>query len=426
MFQPSHHVPRTLPGAISHRGCRFCGAELNETFVNLGVAPLANSYLRPEQLESLERYYPLQVFVCRRCFLVQLPEWESPDRIFSDYAYFSSYSDIWLAHARQYVEQITRRLSLGAASLVVEVGSNDGYLLQYFLERKIPVLGIDPAANVAHVAVQKGIPTLVKFFGSALAMELVSAKRLADLIIVNNVLANVTALNDFIQGLKILLKPGGLITLEFPHLLELMRQNQFDTIYHEHFSYFSFTTVHTICERHGLVPYDVEEYPTHGGSLRLYVRHAEDTASVVAPSVQAFLHREEAAGLRRLEPYRAFTRQVEKTKRKLLRFLIDAKEQGKSIAAYGAPAKGNTLLNYCGIRTDFIDYTMDRSPHKQGHYLPGSRIPIFAPEKARETRPDFLLILPWNLREEIMAQMSHIREWGGQFVVPIPEVQVWP
>jgi 2-polyprenyl-3-methyl-5-hydroxy-6-metoxy-1,4-benzoquinol methylase len=406
------------------RYCRFCNASLQDIFIDLGVSPLANSYLTQTQLGQMEPFYPLRAYVCNRCFLVQLEEFESPDHIFSNYAYFSSYSDTWLQHARMYTEMIVKRFGLDGQSQVIEIASNDGYLLQYFIARGLPVLGIEPAVNVAKVAIEKGIPTLIEFFGENLARRLVTGGTQADLMVGNNVLAHVPLVNDFVRGLKLLLKPRGLITLEFPHLLRLMSENQFDTIYHEHLSYFSFITVEKIFAAHGLVLFDVEELPTHGGSLRVYVCHAEDRSEGVGSRVVDLKAREEAAGFTRLDTYVSYAEQVKETKRKILAFLIEAKREGKSIVGYGAPAKGNTLLNYCGVRSDFIDYTVDRSPHKQGLFLPGTRIPIYHPDRIKETRPHYLLILPWNLRDEITEQMGNIREWGGQFVIPIPEVKV--
>jgi len=355
---------------------------------------------------------------------VQLPEEERPEAIFSDYAYFSSYSESWLAHAKAYTQAMTARFGLGAASQVIEIASNDGYLLQYFAEKAIPVLGIEPAANVAAVAIAKGIASRVQFFGVRTARELAAEDLRADLLLGNNVLAHVPDINDFVAGMKIALKPGGVITMEFPHLLQLMQHNQFDTIYHEHFSYLSLTTVEKVFAAHGLALFDVEELPTHGGSLRIYAAHREDTSKEHCARLPALKAREAAAGLADLSTYAAFAEQVRETKRALLEFLIAAKRSGKRVAGYGAPAKGNTLLNYCGIREDFLDYTVDRSPHKQGRFLPGTRVPIHAQEKLRETRPDYVLILPWNLKDEITAQMAHIREWGGKFVVPIPRVEV--
>lgn len=406
--------------------CRSCGATLAHTFVDLGMSPLANSYIKPEQRSRMEPFYPLHVYACSACLLVQLEQFSSPHDIFSDYAYFSSFSDSWLAHAKRYVDMIADRFQLGRDSKVVEIASNDGYLLQNFVARGVPVLGVEPAANVAEVAKQKGVNTTVAFFGEKTARGLVADGWGADLIIGNNVLAHVPDLNDFVKGLKVLLKPTGLITMEFPHLVQLMEQNQFDTIYHEHFSYFSFLAVEKVFARHGMTLFDVEELPTHGGSLRIYARHAQDSSKPIEARAQDLKVREEKAGFGRLDHYLSFGSQVEATKRKLLSFLIAAKQEGKRVVGYGAPAKGNTLLNYCGVRTDFIDYTVDRSPHKQGHVLPGVHIPIHAPEKVRETRPDYLLILPWNLREEVMEQMAFIRDWGGKFVVPIPEAKVYP
>jgi SAM-dependent methyltransferase len=406
-------------------GCRFCGSKLEHIFVDLGVSPLVQSFLSSEQLNQMEPFYPLQVFVCGKCFLVQLHEFVAPENIFSDYLYFASYSDSWLAHAKRYTDEMVKRFPISEASLVIEIASNDGYLLQYFAEKDIPVLGIEPAANVAHVAAQRGISSIVKFFSSDTARELVAAGKHADLLLGNNVLAHVPDINDFVEGMKILLEPQGVITMEFPHLMQLMEQNQFDTIYHEHFSYFSFLTVEKIFAAHGLVLFDVEELPTHGGSLRIFARHAEDSTKRVGPRVTELRAREESAGYARLETYSRFAEQVKETKRKLLEFLIKAKRNGKKIAAYGAAAKGNTLLNYCAIRTDFLDYTVDRSPYKQGMFLPGTRIPVYSPDQIRRTRPDYLLILPWNLKDEIIQQNAYIRDWGGQFVVPIPEVTVY-
>jgi len=397
---------------------------MSNTFLDLGMSPLANAYLKPEQLNCMEPFYPLHVYVCKECLLVQLEEFSSPQSIFGDYAYFSSYSDSWLEHARLYVEMVIDRFHLNQRNQVVEIASNDGYLLQYFVKHGIPVLGVEPAANVAEAAIRKGISTCVKFFGEKTARELRNEGKQADLLIGNNVLAHVPNLNDFVSGLKILLSPQGVITMEFPHLMRLVAENQFDTIYHEHFSYFSFLTVEQLFRKHSLVLFDVEELPTHGGSLRIYARHAEDSSKPVGPRVTDLKAREEAAGFRRLSHYLSFAGQVAETKRKLLSFLIAAKEQNKTIVGYGAPAKGNTLLNYCGVRTDFIEYTVDRSPHKQGQFLPGTHIPIYAPEVIKKTRPDYVLILPWNLKGEIMQQMAFIRDWGGKFLLPIPEVKV--
>ena len=406
--------------------CRFCGTALRHTFVDLGMSPLCESYLSAEQLNQMEPFYPLHVYVCEACFLVQLEEYVSPEHIFTEYAYFSSYADAWLRHARNYTDLMVERFGLNAASHVVEVASNDGYLLQYFVEKNIPVLGIEPARNVARVAIEKGVPTLVEFFGVACARRLAAEGRQADLLLGNNVLAQVPDLNDFVAGLKILLKPQGVITIEFPHLMRMVAENQFDTIYHEHFSYFSFITAEKIFAAHGLTLFDVEELPTHGGSLRIYARHAEDHSEPVGERAVALRRREQAAGIPDMAYYAAFAEQVKETKRKLIEFLMQAKRAGKSVAGYGAPGKGNTLLNYCGIRTDFVDYTVDRNPYKQGKFLPGTHIPIYHPDKIKETQPDYVLILPWNFKDEIMQQMAMIHAWGGQFLVPIPEVKVYP
>jgi SAM-dependent methyltransferase len=403
--------------------CRFCGAPLSHVFVDLGAQPLANSYLEPEHLRRPEPFYPLCVYVCGECLLVQLPEEERPEAIFSDYAYFSSYSESWLRHARVYAETMIERFGFGPEHQVVEIASNDGYLLRWFKDRGIPVLGVEPARNVAEAAEAMGIPTLVRFFGEATARDLVAQGTRADLLVGNNVLAHVPDLNDFVEGLKTLLAPRGVLTMEFPHLLRLLEEDQFDTIYHEHYSYFSFLAVRKVFAAHGLDLFDVEELPTHGGSLRIYARHAGQGPA--GGRVAELLAREEAAGLGGIDAYRSFAPRVERLKRGFLRFLIQAREEGKSIAGYGAPAKGNTLLNYCGVRTDFLDYTVDRSPHKQGRYLPGTRIPILSPDRIRETRPDYVLILPWNLKEEVMEQMTDIRAWGGRFVVAVPEVKVF-
>jgi SAM-dependent methyltransferase len=373
----------------------------------------------------MEEFYPLHVFVCGSCFLAQLEEYVTPETIFSEYAYFSSYADSWLQHAKNYTDLMVDRFGINAKSFVVEIASNDGYLLQYFVQKGIPVLGIEPAANVAKVATEKAIPTVVKFFGEELALELTEEGKQADLVIGNNVLAQVPDLNDFVKGVKTLLKPSGIITMEFPHLVRLMEENQFDTIYHEHFSYFSFIAVEKIFSYHGLKLFDVEELTTHGGSLRIYACHVDDNTKSVGMRVTELKNREVAGGLTSLNYYFSFGEKVKETKRKLLEFLIKVKREGKSVCGYGAPGKGNTLLNYCGIRTDFLDYTVDRNPYKHGKFTPGTHIPIFPPEKIRETRPDFLFILPWNFRDEIIKQMSYIREWGGKFIVPIPEVRIY-
>lgn len=403
--------------------CRFCSNLLKHTFVDLGMSPLSNAYLKLDTINKAEKFYPLHAYVCDKCFLVQLEEFETPDHIFSDYAYFSSYSETWLHHAENYTELMIKRFGLNENSQVIEIASNDGYLLQYFQKEGIPVLGIEPAANVAKVAEEKGIPSLVKFFGVSTAQELVAQGIQADLLLGNNVLAHVPDLNDFVAGMKIVLKPDGILTMEFPHVLQLILENQFDTIYHEHFSYFSFLTVEKVFATHGLTLFDVEELPTHGGSLRIYGQH-NDGKKPISDRISKLKTQEIEAGLEQRSTYLGFGEQVKATKRHLLNFLIDIKNQGKSVVGYGAPAKGNTLLNYCGIRTDLLDYTVDRSPYKQGLFLPGTHIPIYHPDKIIETKPDYLLILPWNIKDEIIEQMSHIREWGGQFVVPIPQVEV--
>jgi hypothetical protein len=404
--------------------CRFCSAPLQTTFVDLGMSPLCQTHIEPHELNHMERFYPLHAWVCQRCWLVQLEEYVSPEQIFSDYAYFSSYSDSWVEHARRYADSMIGRLGLGPDSLVMEIASNDGYLLQHFVARGVPCRGIEPAANVAEVAVAKGIPTTVRFFGRRTAREVADEHGRVDLLLGNNVLAHVPDINDFVGGMPILLKQGGVITMEFPHLLRLMDENQFDTIYHEHFSYLSFGTVERIFAHHGLRLFDVEELPTHGGSLRIYACHAADVGHPNTAAVDELRQRETERGLQSIATYGEFEARVKETKRKLLRFLIEAKDAGKTVVGYGAPGKGNTLLNYCGIRTDFLDYTVDRSPHKQGRYTPGTHIPILDPAKIRETRPDYVLILPWNLQREISQQAAYIREWGGRFVVPIPSVRV--
>jgi SAM-dependent methyltransferase len=408
-----------------HTACRFCGAPLEAVFADLGMSPLANSYLPPERANSMEPFFPLRALVCGQCFLVQLEEFETPERIFSDYAYFSSYSSSWLDHSRRYADEMIERLSLAGSSHVVEIASNDGYLLQFFHERQIPVLGIEPAANVAKVALQKGIPTLVEFFGRDTARSL-AGESAADLLLGNNVLAHVPDLNDFVAGMKILLKPGGVITMEFPHLMRLIADNQWDTIYHEHFSYFSFLTVSRVFEAHGLRLFDVEELPTHGGSLRVYGCHSDDAHKAETSEASELRERERAAGYERLDTYLGYGLRVEQDKRQILSFLIDLKAQGLRVAGYGAPAKGNTLLNYCGVRRDFIDYTCDLNPHKQGSFLPGSHIPIRSPDALREDEPDVVLILPWNLTQEIVEQLSFIREWGGRFAARTPELTLLP
>jgi SAM-dependent methyltransferase len=407
------------------KGCRFCDAPLSRSFVDLGMSPLCETYPSHEQLNRAEAYYPLHVYVCEHCLLVQLEEYESPEAIFSDYAYFSSYSDSWLKHAENYCGKMISRFGLGEQSFAVEVASNDGYLLQYFVRDRVPVLGIEPAANVAKVAVEKGVPTMVRFFGTELARELVREGRQADLVLGNNVLAQVPNLNDFVEGLSILLKPAGVLTLEFPHLLRLIERNEFDTIYHEHFSYFSLLTTVRILAAYGLKVFDVEELSSHGGSLRVYASRHEDQTHAVEASVARILADEERAGLTKPEGYDSFARQVRETKFALVEFLLRAAREGKSVAGYGAPGKSATLLHYCGIGRDLISYTVDRSPYKQGRYLPGTHIPIYHPDRIRETKPDYVVILPWNLQAEIMAQLEYIREWGGRFVVPIPQAAIY-
>ncbi len=389
------------------------------------MSPVANSMVKPDNLDKMEPFYPLHAYVCESCYLVQLEAFQTPGEIFSDYTYFSSYSESWLKHARDYAEIMMPRLGLGASSLVVEIASNDGYLLRNFKEKGIPILGVEPAANVAEVAKKSGIPTIVKFFGVETANALVADGKSASLLIGNNVLAHVPELNDFVEGMRVLLARDGVITMEFPHLEKLMAENQFDTIYHEHFSYFSFYSVDKVFAAHRLKIFDAQELPTHGGSLRIFAGHVGNKKQVTSESVVKLRERELLAGIDRPEMYDVFGEQVRETKRKLLEFLIREKRDGKTIVGYGAPAKGNTLLNYCGIRSDFVDYTVDLSPHKQGLFLPGTRIPVYAPDKIKETRPDYVLILPWNLKNEIMKQMFYIREWGGKFVTPIPEVRVY-
>lgn len=407
--------------------CRFCETPLKHTFANLGMSPLSNSYLKREDLQKMEPFYPLHAFVCENCRLVQLMEFQSPEQIFGDYAYFSSYSESWLSHVKAYTELMTERFGFDSKSHVVEIASNDGYLLQYFKEKGIPVLGIEPARNVAIEARKSGIPTVVEFFGTEMATKLSAEGKGADLLIGNNVLAHVPQLNDFVRGMKILLKPKGIITVEFPHLMRLMEEFQFDTIYHEHFSYYSFITVKKIFAAHDLDIFDVEELPTHGGSLRIYACHSkEEDFKPFSPRVMELVDRERAFGLETLEFYLSFNEKIEKTKRRILKFMIEAKDDGKTIVGYGAPAKGNTLLNYCGIGSDFIEYTVDRNPHKQRHYLPGTHIQIYHPDKIKETRPDYVVILPWNLKDEIIQQMAYIREWNGRFVTLIPGVTIHP
>jgi SAM-dependent methyltransferase len=410
---------------MTRRQCRFCSAPLATSFADLGMSPVSNAFLKADELDRMEPFYPLHAFVCDGCFLVQLEQFQPPEHIFTDdYAYFSSYSDSWLEHARRYTEAMVARFALGPRSRVVEIASNDGYLLQYFVQRGIPVLGIEPAANVARAAEAKGVRSLVRFFGRETAAAVAADDGRADLLLGNNVLAHVPDLNDFVAGMRILLAPGGVITMEFPHLLSLVRETQFDTIYHEHFSYFSFLTARRLFAAHGLRLFDVERLPTHGGSLRIYACHQDDAGKPDAAAVGALLAEERGAGFESAATYERFAERVREAKRALLAFLVEAKRAGRTVVGYGAPAKGNTLLNYCGVRTDFIDYTVDRSPQKQGRFLPGVHIPVHAPERIFRTRPDYVLILPWNLKDEIVAQMQGIHAWGGRFVVPIPATEV--
>lgn len=405
--------------------CRFCDTSLKDTVVDLGMSPLCESFLSKGDLDKMEPFYPLVIRVCPECFLVQLSEYVRVEEIFTEYAYFSSYSTAWLKHAEDYVRMISDRLALSSESLVIELASNDGYLLQYFVKRGIPCLGIEPAANVAEAAKKVGVDTLVAFFNQATANRLRASGKAADLVLGNNVLAQVPDLNSFVAGIPLVLKPGGTATFEFPHLLRLFEGRQFDTIYHEHFSYFSLLTTEAIFARHGLTIFDVDELWTHGGSLRIYARHASDASRPVGNRVRDLRAREEAAGYKRLETYTRFEEEVRETKRRLLEVLIAAKRAGKRIAGYGAPGKGNTLLNYCGIRGDFIDFTVDRNPYKHGKFLPGSHIPIFPPAYLDEAKPDYILILPWNLKDEITKQLEHARGWGAKFIVPIPEAEVF-
>lgn len=405
--------------------CRFCQTPLEHTFIDLGMSPLCEDFVKPGELNKMEPFYPLHVYVCSGCFLVQLEEYVSPAEIYNDYKYFSSFSDSWLSHAKGYTDMIVDRFKIKESSLVAELASNDGYLLQYFLSKHIPVLGIEPASNAAKIAIEKGIQTEVKFFGNATVRPIIETYGKTDLLIGNNVLAHVPDINDFVSAMKLFLKEDGVITMEFPHLLTLVEGNQFDTIYHEHFSYLSFTVVERIFRHNGLELFDVEEIPTHGGSLRIYAKHQEDSSKQVSPNVALLRSRERHAGMNSLTYYTDFKNRVEETKWKILEFLITAKREGKTVVGYGAPGKGNTLLNYCGVRTDFIDYTVDRNPHKHNSFLPGTLIPILHPDRIRETKPDYIFILPWNLKNEIMTNLAYIGDWGGQFVVPIPEIKVY-
>ena len=404
--------------------CRFCNQLLTNIFVDLGTSPLSNAFLKKEMLDNVEKKFPLCAYVCDNCFLVQLPEFEKPENIFEDYAYFSSYSSTWLEHAKNYVSMMIKKFGFNEKSLVLEIASNDGYLLQFFKEKNVPILGIEPALNVAKVAKEKGIPTLTKFFSVDTANELRKEGKLADLIVGNNVLAHVPNLNEFVKGLKILLKSTGVITLEFPHILQLIQKNQFDTIYHEHFSYFSLLTLRKIFSFHGLIIFDVDEIPTHGGSLRIYVRHTENDDIPINERINNLLEKEKQYELENISTYINFIKNVEKAKTKLQKFINCARESGKKIVCYGAAAKGNTLLNYCKIENNFIDYVVDQNPYKQGLFLPGTHIPIKSPDEIQKTKPDYILILPWNLKDEIMEQMKEVKDWGGKFVIPIPEVHI--
>lgn len=404
--------------------CRLCGKTLTRPFLDLGVSPLANSYVHSDRLQQSESMYPLKTFVCDCCFLVQVEDYESPNHIFSDYAYFSSYSESWLAHCKSYVDTMIKRFGFDSQQQVIEIASNDGYLLQYFAEREVPVLGIEPAANVAAVAKEKGIPTVVDFFGTSLARKLSEQGKSADLLLGNNVLAHVPNLNDFVSGMKIILKPTGVITMEFPHLKQLIEHVQFDTIYHEHYSYFSFTTVCQLFKKHGLVVFDVEQMQTHGGSLRIYVQHEEYSEREVTSGVKTLLEEEQSFGMTDISMYQSFSEKAMRLKRDIVQLCLSIKNEGKTIVGYGAPAKGNTLLNYCGLDKDYFDFTVDRSPHKQGKYLPGSRIPINAPDKIKDARPDYLFVFPWNLADEIIQQTAYIREWGGKWIIPVPHAHI--
>jgi len=404
--------------------CRFCNCELKKIFIDLGIHPLSNSFLENEKSEQLEKKYPLKVFVCEKCFLVQIPEFETPDNIFSEYAYFSSYSKSWLEHVENYTNMISKKMDLGKNNLVVELASNDGYLLQFFKKKDIPIMGIEPAKNVAKVAEEKGIKTITEFFGQKLAERLSVEKIKADLIIGNNVLAHVPNINDFIKGMTILLKPNGIINLEFPHLLQLINHNQFDTIYHEHFSYFSLHTVKMIFNFHELEIFDVEEISTHGGSLRIYVKHEKNNNFKIENSVEEILDKEKKFGLLNLSCYLEFSKRIESLKKELIEFFHSAKHNGKKVVCYGAAAKGNTLLNYCEIGSEYVEYVVDSNPHKQGLYLPGSHLPIKEPKEIEKTKPDFVVILPWNIKDEIMSEISFIRNWGGKFVIPISKVSI--
>ncbi len=403
--------------------CRLCGELLTQTFVDLGMSPLCESYVSEDCLDQAETFYPLHVRQCPSCLLVQLPAYVSGEEIFSDYAYFSSYSDSWVAHAKHYAQSMVDRLGLTEDNLVVEVASNDGYLLQHFLALGIPVLGIEPARNVAEVAQQLGIESVVEFLGSATGTNIAAGYGKADLVVANNVFPHVPDIRDFAAGLRALVKDTGIVTLEFPHLLRLIQQRQFDTIYHEHYSYLSLLTASRALATAGLRIVDVEELDTHGGSLRVYARPQEHPGEPTE-RVKSLLDEEDLAGMHTVAGHAGFASEVLKIKSDLLAFLIDAAKEGRTVAGYGAPGKGNTLLNHCGIREDLLQYTVDRSPVKQGKYLPGTHIPIYGPDRLTETHPDYVLILPWNLREELTAQLDYVRSWGGRLVFPIPELEI--
>ncbi len=405
--------------------CRFCGDELSHEFADLGNAPPTNSFLRQEQLNEPEVFYPLKLFVCDKCFLVQIDEHKQSQEIFNnEYAYFSSYSKTWLENAKRYTDLMVRKFPLNQKSLIVEIASNDGYLLQYFKEKHMNVLGIEPTKNTAQTAKSKGIDTIEDFFGELLAQRLARKDRKADLLVGNNVLAHVPDIHDFVKGLKILLKDDGIITMEFPHIMQLIEHNQFDTIYHEHFSYFSFMTVKSIFESHGLTIFDVDELPTHGGSLRIYARHEQNKKKGISENVSALLEKERSKGMNKIDFYLNFQDQTNKVKNQFLKFLIEQNQIGKKISAYGAAAKGNTLLNYCGIKKDLISFVVDASPHKQGKFLPGSHVPVVDEGRIKAYQPDYVVILPWNIKDEIMTQLNYIREWGAMFVIAIPELQI--
>ncbi|MBH5320632.1 methyltransferase domain-containing protein [Paenibacillus sp. GSMTC-2017] len=401
--------------------CRLCGDPLKDLFLDLGISPLANSYVHAERLQQSEPMYPLKTFVCNSCFLVQIEDYESPQHIFSDYAYFSSYSDSWLKHSKAYVDAMMTKYKINSSHQVIEIASNDGYLLQYFVDYKVPVLGIEPAVNVAAIAEERGVPTVVDFFGTKLASLLLEQGKSADLLLGNNVLAHVPNLNDFVAGMKMILKPTGLITMEFPHLMRLIEHVQFDTIYHEHYSYYSLQTVSQLFSKHGLTVFDVEHLPTHGGSLRIYAKHSENEQYHVSSAFDQTLADEQSFGITDLAMYATFKSRAVQVKRDIVSMCIAIKNRYETIVGYGAPAKGNTLLNYCGLDSDYIDYTVDRNPHKQGRYLPGSRIPIFSPERIKETKPNYVFIFPWNLKDEIISQTSFIRQWGGKWIIPVPK-----